>query len=334
MVARDQGLSCGTEFTVNRRALVTGAYGFVGSPLCNLLIDSGWSVVAAHRRTTPEANLAGVEHRYLPLPSDAHLWRDALRSIDCVVHLAAHVHQMGRRGEQNAKFDEINVEGSRFVAQQCVRSGVRRLVFLSSIKVNGEGSNDRAYHAEEPPNPQDAYASSKLAAEIAIRDVCGPAGMEFVIIRPPLVYGPGVRANFHSLLKLANLGLPLPLGSIDNRRSLIGVRNLALFIATCMTHPSAAGRVWLISDGEDLSTTMLLRKLMRLMQRPERLFACSPAWLQRVANLVGLGAEMRRLCDSLVIDASPARELLNWRPAVSVNEELAATIEAFRAASE
>lgn len=314
-----------------RSALVTGASGFIGTALCKLLVEGEWRVVAAHRRASAQPALVGIKQEYLPLSAESQRWQDVLQSIDCVVHLAANVHQMERAGKLDAKFDEINVEGSRFVAQQCVRAGVKRLVFLSSIKVNGEGSNDHAYHAEDPPQPQGAYARTKLAAEIAIRDVCGPAGVEFVIIRPPLVYGPGVRANFHRLLKMATHGLPLPFGSIDNRRSLIGVRNLAGFIETCMTHPHAAGRVWLISDGEDLSTTELMRKLLRLMQKPDRLFACSTLWLRRVANLSGLGAEMSRLCDSLVVDATPAYERLSWRPSVSVDEELAVTVEAFRA---
>ena len=316
---------------MTRSALVTGASGFIGTSLCRFLSDRGVRVVAALRGASNQPAISGIEEQCLPLSQEAHRWREALQSIDCVVHLAAHVHQLGRSPENETKIDEINVEGSRFVAQQCVSAGVRRMVFLSSIKVNGEGSNGHAYRAQELPDPQDAYARSKLAAEIAIREVCGPAGVEVVIIRPPLVYGPGVRANFRRLLKMANLGLPLPLGSIENRRSLIGVRNLARFIATCMTHPGAAGQVWLISDGEDISTTMLIRKLMRLMQKPERLFPCSTVWLQRVANLVGVGSEMRRLCDSLTVDASPAFRHLDWRPEVSVDEELAATVEAFRA---
>ena len=332
MVERDQSFSCRPEFKVNRRALVTGAHGFVGTALCKMLVDGHWQVTAAHRGTAPLPDLPGVERVFLPLSGEPERWRAALESIDCVVHLAAHVHQMGRKGARNDKhFDEINVDGTRFVARECVRAGVRRLVFLSSIKVNGEGGEGRAYGALDVPAPQDAYARSKLAAERAIREESGRASMEFVLIRPPLVYGPGVRANFHRLLKIADLGLPLPLGSLANRRSLIGVRNLAGFIATCMSHPGAAGQVWLICDGEDLSTTVLMRKLLRLMHRPERLFACSPVWLTQVANLVGLGAEMRRLCDSLVVNAAPAFGRLNWRPPFSVDEELAATVEAFKA---
>jgi nucleoside-diphosphate-sugar epimerase len=319
------------RFTVTRRALVTGAYGFVGASLCKLLVEGDWRLVAAHRRAASPPALAGTEQARLPLSAEPQRWLEALRSIDCVVHLAANVHQMGREATLEANFDAVNVEGSRFVAEQCARAGVKRLVYLSSIKVNGEGSNDHAYRAEDHPDPQDAYARSKLAAEIVVRDVCETAGVECVIIRPPLVYGPGVRANFRSLLKIVELGVPLPFGSINNRRSLVGVKNLVSFIETCMTHPGAAGRVWLISDGDDLSTTGLMRKLSRLMQRPDRLFAFSPRWLRRLGKIAGLGAQMSRLCDSLTVDATPAHDRLGWRPTASVDEGLALTVAAFRA---
>jgi len=312
-------------------ALVTGAHGFVGTSLCNLLLKSDWRLVAAHRRVSSPPLLAGTEQEFLPLSAEPRRWLDVLQSIDCVVHLAANVHRMGREAALDASFNSVNVEGTRFVAEQCARAGVKRLVFLSSIKVNGEGNNYTAYRAEDPPDPQDAYARSKLAAETAVRNVCETAGVEFVIIRSPLVYGPGVRANFRSLLKIVELGVPLPLGSIDNRRSLVGVENLVSFIETCMTHPNATGRVWLISDGDDLSTTGLMRKMSRLMQRPDRLFAFPPRWLRRLGKIAGLDAQMGRLCDSLMIDATPAHQDLGWRPTVSVDEELALTVEAFKA---
>jgi UDP-glucose 4-epimerase len=312
-------------------ALVTGAHGFVGTPLCNLLVNSDWRLVAAHRRASSPPRLAGTEQQYLPLSAEPRRWLDALQSIDCVVHLAANVHRMGRAGTLDANFNSVNVEGTRFVAEQCARAGVKRLVFLSSIKVNGEGNDQDVYRAEDPPDPRDAYARSKLAAETAVHDVCETAGVEFVIIRSPLVYGPGVRANFRSLLKIVERGVPLPFGSIDNRRSLVGVENLVSFIETCMTHPNATGRVWLISDGDDLSTAGLMRKISRLMQRPDRLFAFPPRWLRRLGKIAGLDAQMGRLCDSLMIDSTPAHEDLGWRPTVSVDEELALTVAAFKA---
>jgi nucleoside-diphosphate-sugar epimerase len=309
--------------------LVTGSSGFVGSHLCRTLAAAGWRVVAAQRRggaTSPGSAISGVN---LSLSGGEENWQSALQSVQCVVHLAARVHQLGSAGKSAEAFRQVNVDGTRFAAEQATRAGVRRFVFLSSIKVNGEGGTRRQYRADDAPSPQDPYAVSKLEAEEMLRDFCGRQGLELVIIRSPLVYGPGVRANFRRLMRLAALGLPLPFGSIDNRRSLINVWNLANFIELCLTQPAAARGTWLISDGEDLSTPELLRRLARLMHRPDRLFAFSPRVLQRAASLLGLGPEMSRLCDSLVIDPSPAFARLDWRPIVGVEEGLARTAEAF-----
>jgi nucleoside-diphosphate-sugar epimerase len=312
-------------------ALVTGSRGFVGAHLCRLLAEHGWRVVAATRGPYGVQSTPDVINASLPFLSDPEAWRAALTSVHCVVHLAGRAHQMGSAGKAAAEFRTANVEGSRFVAEQAARAGVRRFVFLSSIKVNGEGGSLEPYRADDHPNPSDAYARSKLEAEVMLRDYCPQAGMQLVIIRSPLVYGPGVRANFERLLKLAALGLPLPLGSIHNQRSMVGVANLADFIETCMTQPGAADKTWLISDGEDLSTPELVRKLARLMRRPARLFAFSPTWLRRFAHIAGIGSEVSRLCDSLIVDATPAIELLNWRPPVSIDEGLARTVEAYSA---
>jgi nucleoside-diphosphate-sugar epimerase len=287
--------------------LVTGSSGFVGSHLCRTLAAAGWRVVAAQRRggaTSPGSAISGVN---LSLSGGEENWQSALQSVQCVVHLAARVHQLGSAGKSAEAFRQVNVDGTRFAAEQATRAGVRRFVFLSSIKVNGEGGTRRQYRADDAPSPQDPYAVSKLEAEEMLRDFCGRQG----------------------LMRLAALGLPLPFGSIDNRRSLINVWNLANFIELCLTQPAAARGTWLISDGEDLSTPELLRRLARLMHRPDRLFAFSPRVLQRAASLLGLGPEMSRLCDSLVIDPSPAFARLDWRPIVGVEEGLARTAEAF-----
>lgn len=325
-MAGNQDISCRSAFSVTSSALVTGAYGFVGVRLCKLLVEHDWRVVAGHRGRASPADLPGVTSAYLPLSSEPDRWHHSLQSIDCVVHLAAQVHQMRHGRAEDAAYEEINVGGSRFVAEQAAGAGVKRFILLSSAKVNGEGSNARSYRAEDPTEPRDAYARSKLAAETIIREICGRTGMEFVIVRPPLVYGPGVRANFHRLLGLAERGWPLPLGSIANRRSLVGVGNLADFIATCMTHPQAAGRVWMVTDGEDVSTPDLIRRAARLMRRPARLFPCPPAILKMLANLIGRGAEAARLCDSFVLNAAPARDILRWKPPMSIDEELERTV--------
>ncbi len=310
-------------------ALVTGSSGLVGSHLCRILAEHGWRVVGATRQSHAKS-IQGVVHACLPFHCDEDRWRSALNTVDCVVHLAGRVHQMGAAAQNAAAFHEANVLGSRFVAEQAAQAGVRRFIFLSTIKVNGEGGDGRAYRADDPPNPSDCYSKSKLAAEQTLRALCLVAGMEFVVIRSPLVYGPGVRANFARLLDLAALGLPLPLLSIDNRRSFVGVWNLADFIEICMTHPHANGKTWLISDGEDLSTPDLVRRLARLMHKPARLFSFSPRLLQRLSALFGMSEEVSRLCDSLCIDASPTFRQLNWQPRVSVDEGLARTVAAYQ----
>jgi len=221
------------------RALVTGASGFVAAELCPMLAHHGWHVLGVSRRRRQGLGTAGIADVLLPLSSEGALWQKSLESVCCVIHLAAHVHQIRADEKAAAAYHEVNVAGSRFVAEQAARAGVRRFVYLSSIKVNGEGGALKAYRADDEPNPLDLYGRSKWDAEVALRDLCDRASMELVIIRPPLVYGPMVRANFKRLLHLAALGLPLPFGSIDNRRSLVNVWNLAHFIETCMMHESS-----------------------------------------------------------------------------------------------
>jgi nucleoside-diphosphate-sugar epimerase len=295
-------------------AYLTGASGFVGVALSSFLTEAGWMV-----RKDP-----------LRLMMHPEKWRTIMTGAQCVVHLAARVHQLEVDPKTQAAYHEINVEGSRFVAEQAVLAGVRRLVFISSVKVNGEGG-ELPYQATDEPNPQDAYGISKLAAERIIREVCDLGKIEWVIIRPPLVYGPGVKANFRRLMRLVDLGLPLPLGSIQNQRSLVGLSNLVSFIETCMTHPRACGKSWLIADDESVSTPELLRRIAHQMGRRMRLISISPKWLRHLAVPLHLRAEIARLCDSLLVDASPARVELGWRSTHSLDYELARTVAAYRA---
>jgi nucleoside-diphosphate-sugar epimerase len=293
---------------------VTGAGGFVGAALCSFLTQTGWLV-----RTDP-----------LRLMVHPDKWRGVMTGMQCVVHLAARVHQLNANPNAEAEYHETNVAGSRFAAEQAVSAGVRRFVFLSSIKVNGEGG-ELPYHSTDQPDPQDAYGISKLAAERAIREVCEMGKIECVIIRPPLIFGPGVKANFRRLMNLVDLGLPLPLRSIHNRRSLVGLSNLVGFIETCMTHPSAGGKTWLIADEESVSTPELLRRIAQHMARRIFLVPVSPKLLRRFAEPLRMRAEIARLCDSLLIDASPARVDLGWRPTHSLDIELARTVAAYKA---
>jgi nucleoside-diphosphate-sugar epimerase len=296
----------------DRAVLITGGRGFVGTQLCRSLLARGWT----------------VKNEPLRLTQDQDKWRANLRSVVCVVHLAARVHQMGPDPEADDAYHRINVEGSRILAEQAAIAGISRFVFLSSIKVNGDGA-ERPYKSTDLPDPRDPYGRSKWEAEQAVREVCERRGIECVVIRPPLSYGPGVKANFRRLLRLVDLGIPLPLGSIENRRSLIGLSNLVQFIETCMIHPRAADQTWLIADDECISTPELLRKIAGHMNRRSRLFYFPPRWLRPLGGLFQVSAQIDRLCNSLLVDATPARSVLGWRPTTSLDEELARTVAAF-----
>lgn len=247
-------------------------------------------------------------------------WQHALAGVDAVVHLAARVHVMREAAaDPLAEFRRVNVAASLKLAREAARAGVRRFVYLSSVKVNGESGT---FTEGDRPAPEDAYGISKHEAEVGLRQIADETGLEVVIIRPPLVYGPGVRANFRALMRAVARGIPLPLGAIDNRRSLVAVDNLADFTLTCIDHPAAAGELFLVSDGEDLSTTDLIRRMARAMGRPARLIPVPAPVLMAAAALVGKRDAARRLTESLQVDISKARQLLNWVPPISVDEGL------------
>jgi nucleoside-diphosphate-sugar epimerase len=243
-----------------------------------------------------------------------------LIGVDIVVHLAARVHVMRDSAtDPLAEFRRVNVAGTERLALAAATAGVRRFVFLSSVKVNGEKGG---YNESDPPAPQDAYGISKHEAELGLRVIAAETGMEVVIIRPPLVYGPGVKANFHVLLWAVARGVPLPLGAIHNRRSLVALDNLVDIIVTCIDHPAAANQTFLVSDGEDLSTTELIRHLARAMGRPARLIPVPASVLMAGATLLGKREVAARLCGSLQVDITKARELLGWLPPITMDEGL------------
>jgi nucleoside-diphosphate-sugar epimerase len=220
-------------------------------------------------------------------------------------------------------FRAVNVDGTVNLARQAAAAGVKRFVFISSVKANGESTQPgRAFTETDAPNPQDAYGQSKHEAEQGLRQLSADTGMEVVIIRPPLVYGPGVKANFAALMRVVQRGWPLPLGAVHNQRSLVALDNLVDFIITCITHPQAANQTFLVSDGQDLSTTELVRGMAQAAGVPARLLPV-PVWaLQAGASLLGKGDAVQRLCGNLQIDTSKARRLLDWVPPVSVEEGL------------
>jgi nucleoside-diphosphate-sugar epimerase len=261
-------------------------------------------------------------------------WKQALVGVDVLVHLAARVHVMrDAAADPLAEFRRVNVQGTLNLAWQAAAAGVKRFVFLSSVKVNGEatsaphpsprpeGARER-FREDDEPAPQDPYGISKMEAEAGLRDLAAQTGMEVVIIRPPLVYGPGVKANFAALMRAVQRGWPLPLGAVHNQRSLVALDNLVDFIVTCLSHPQAANQTFLVSDGHDLSTTELVRGLAHAAGVSARLLPV-PVWaLQAGAALLGKGDAVQRLCGNLQVDISKARSLLGWLPPVSVDEGL------------
>lgn len=252
---------------------------------------------------------------------------ELLTNIDCVVHLAARVHIMDDSANDPLfEFRRVNVDGTLSLARQAAKAGVKRFVFISSIKVNGEQSQfEKPFTADDLPNPQDAYGISKYEAEQGLLDIAKTTNMEVVIIRPPLVYGPGVKANFASMANAIKHNLPLPLGAIHNKRSFIFVGNLVDFISCCIEHPKAANQIFLVSDNKDLSTTELLRLCAKALNKKAFLLPVPQNLIKLCALLIGKESIAQRLCGNLQVDTLKARQLLNWTPAISVNDGLIAT---------
>jgi len=251
-------------------------------------------------------------------------WSMALRGADCIIHTAARVHVMhDTESDPLSAFRSVNVDGTLNLAHQAAAAGVKRFVFISSVKVNSEVTQPRqAFSEADVSSPQDAYGQSKHEAEQGLRQLSADTGMEVVIIRPPLVYGPGVKASFAALMRALQRGWPLPLGAVHNQRSLVALDNLVDLIVTCLTHPKAANQTFLVSDGKDLSTTELVRGMAQAAGVPARLLPV-PVWaLKAGASLLGKGDEVQRLCGNLQVDISKARSLLGWVPPVSVEEGL------------
>ncbi|WP_339532788.1 SDR family oxidoreductase [Pseudomonas mucidolens] len=311
------------------RVLVTGGTGFIGAALVDKMNgDARFDVSASVRAGR---TLSGVHTHQIPDLNAETSWLPALEGVDVVVHTAARVHVMHDSStDPLTEFRKVNVEGTLNLARQAARSGVQRFVFLSSIKVNGEGTQPgRPYKPDDLPDPKDYYGISKMEAEIALRELAELEQMEVVIIRPVLVYGPGVKANFLSMIRWLNRGVPLPLGSIHNKRSLVCLDNLINMIITCIEHPSAANQVFLVSDGEDLSTTQLLVRISKALNKPSRLIPVPSRILELFAALLGKRDFSRRLCGSLQVDIAKNRELLNWTPQVSVDQALSKTVKNF-----
>jgi UDP-glucose 4-epimerase len=303
--------------------LITGAAGFVGRALCGQLAAAGHAVMPTVRCRAGIPNEVVVGD--IGRSTD---WRMALEGCNAVVHLAARVHMMRDDAQDSvALYRETNTEATLNLALQAADAGVKRFVFISTIKVNGEG-RDEPYRETDVPAPEDAYAISKWEAEQGLQRIAADTGLEVVILRPPLVYGPGVKANFLRLMEIIQRGWPLPLGAIRNRRSLLYLGNFVDAIQVCIEHPDAAGQTFLLDDGEPVSTPDLIRALARAMGRPARLPAVPVGVLELAGALLGKRAAVARLAGSLYADNSLIRARLGWTPPFTMEAGLAATVAA------
>jgi len=311
--------------------LITGANGFVGSALCKASLKNGWHPKGALWKLDKQKGLPeGTKSVEIDsIGPDTH-WEEALQETDCVIHLAARVHVMNDTEKDPLQtYRLVNTEGTRHLAEEAARMGVKRFVYISTVKVNGE-ENDRPYQETNTPDPKDPYGVSKWEAEQALMKISRDSGMEIVNIRPPLVYGPGVRANFLNLLKLVNKGIPLPMGCVNNRRSLVFLGNFVDGILKCAEHPKAVGETFLISDGDDKSTRELIILLANIMDKKIWIVPVPVSLLMLGGKILGKSAVISRLVDSLMLDVSKIKSTLDWKPPFSMEKGLKQTITWFK----
>ena len=315
------------------RLLVTGAGGFVGRPLCRELAHRGYRVRAA-MRTRGQLSADGETVTVGDVDA-ATKWADALKGVDTVMHLAARVHVMkDKSADPLTEYLKVNLYGTSNLAQQAARAGVKRLVYVSTVKVNGEQtSEERPYIESDVPDPQDPYAVSKLQAEEVLHSISVETGLEVVIVRPPLVYGPGVKGNLFSLLAAIDKGVPLPLAGANGLRSMVYVGNLVDALVACAINPAAAGQTYLVSDGKDVSTAMLVEKLSHALGRNSRSFYLPPGLLRAAAIVLRRTEQVDRLFGSLRVNNQKLRTELGWAPPYTMEQGLKATADWYRSNS-
>ncbi|WP_410017129.1 UDP-glucose 4-epimerase family protein [Pseudomonas sp. 5P_3.1_Bac2] len=315
--------------------LVTGASGFVGGSLLRYLsAQGGYRLHAALRKECPDLPADVRCHQVEGLAPTTD-WSQALAGVEVVVHSAARVHVMQEQEQDPlAEYRLANVAGTVQLARQALAAGVRRFIYISSVKVNGEFTESgRAFTAEDTPAPQDPYGVSKWEAELALRELLSGSSMELVIIRPVLIYGPGVKANFLSLLRVVERGVPLPFARVTQRRSLVGIDNLLDLIKLCFDHPAAVGQIFLASDGQDVSLPELLRHIAHAMDKPCRLLPVPLSFMRAGAKILGRGAMAQRLLSSLQVDIRKNQQMLQWTAPVSLEQGVIKTVQAYLEAS-
>jgi UDP-glucose 4-epimerase len=311
------------------KILVTGATGFIGTQLSETLANSGHQVRDTARSVAPNCS---TTHELITCDLESADNLDHLTTgCDAIVHLAGRAHVMSDNpATSESLYVSANVDVTRKLAQSAARTGVKRMILLSSVKVNGESTTiNTPFTAQDIPNPQDPYGRSKTQAEQALWDVASGSELEGVVIRPPLVYGPGVRANFASLIGIVNRGIPLPLGSIRNKRSFISIDNLINCITTALQSSNAAGQTFLVSDGNDLSTPELIRSIASALHKSPMLIPFAPALLKLAATTAGKRSAYDRLCGSLTVDIASTKQNLSWTPPFTVQDSLQRTVDAF-----
>ncbi len=309
------------------KIVVTGASGFVGQYLIVSLRQQNFDVVGVSRKRSEAADEYSV---VIPDYSLSSRWGEVFHGCDVVIHLAARVHVM-KEDSRNPLDDflRVNLHGTVNIAKAAVEAGVKRFVYISTVKVNGEFTDEGAFSEADKPNSLDDYAVSKSEAEKALLEIAKTSGMEVVILRPPLVYGAGVKANFAALMRLVKSGVPLPFAGINNKRSMIYLGNLVDAITLCAMHPNAAGQLYLVSDGQDVSTPELAQKLAYALKKPDVTFTFPQSWMRFMAGLLGKSAAVERLTQSLVIDSSKIRRELDWQPPYTLDEGLQLTADWF-----
>jgi len=316
-----------------KRILITGANGFVGRFLGHYLHNNGYQIVHGLRnRHSDSTHLAPGDKVYSGVIDEQTNWSNALVDVDCVIHLAARVHVMQETDSNPlAAFQQTNFHGSLNLARQAINAGVKRFIYLSTIKVNGESTNDKAFFADDPPvSLQEPYAIAKQQAENELLALSQQKLIEVAIIRPPLVYGPAVKGNYLRLMKLVEKKLPLPFAKINNQRSLVSVHNLSSLIQTCIEHPKAAGEIFLVSDGKALSTSQLLEALAKGLNCQNRLFYFPHVFLRILTTIIGKSKEYERLFGSLKVDIEKNRELLDWQPNIDMHDAMLETIRYYQ----